>query len=52
MKVNSDLILADNTQEARDIYYENWENDVDESVNELFEWVPDRIEFCDSYFEY
>jgi spore coat protein CotH len=34
------------------IYYENWENDVDESVNELFEWVPDRIEFCDSYFEY
>jgi hypothetical protein len=29
---------------------ESWENNVDESVSELFHWIPNRIEFCDSYF--
>ena len=25
-------------------------NHVDESVKELFEWLADRLDFCDSYF--
>jgi hypothetical protein len=29
---------------------ESWENNVDESVSELFHWIPNRIEFCDLYF--
>ncbi len=29
---------------------ESWNNDVDESVSELIEWIPNRIEFCDDYF--
>ena len=24
--------------------------DLDEHVNELFEWFPERLAFCDSYF--
>ena len=24
---------------------------MDEYVNLLIQWIPDRIEFCDSYFE-
>lgn len=28
-----------------------WKNDVDESVKYLFEWIPERLNFCDTYFE-
>ncbi len=27
-----------------------YNNDVDESVENLFEWIPKRLEFCDIYF--
>jgi len=29
----------------------HWKNDVDESVDKLFTWIPKRLDFCDSYFE-
>ncbi len=28
----------------------HWRNDVDESVKLLFEWIPERLDFCDIYF--
>ena len=27
-----------------------WELKIDEAVEKLFEWIPKRLEFCDSYF--
>jgi hypothetical protein len=29
---------------------DKWDNDVEEFVNHLFKWFPDRLEFCDYYF--
>ena len=29
---------------------EEWKNDVDLSVERLFEWISERLDFCDSYF--
>ncbi|MFX1392822.1 MAG: CotH kinase family protein [Promethearchaeota archaeon] len=29
----------------------HWKNNVDESVKRLFTWIPERLDFCDSYFE-
>ena len=31
---------------------ENWEYTIYDSVDNLFEWIPKRLEFCDSYFEF
>jgi len=33
------------------IFEKNWEEEVDEAVNYLFEWIPNRLNFCDDYFE-
>ena len=27
-----------------------WEIKIDEAVEKLFDWIPKRLEFCDSYF--
>ena len=29
---------------------EEWKNDVDLSVERLFQWIPERLNFCDLYF--
>jgi len=29
----------------------DWENKMDKSVSYLFQWIPERIEFCDMYFK-
>ena len=26
--------------------------DLDKYIDYLYEWIPDRIDFCDSYFNY
>lgn len=28
----------------------NWEFNIDDSINNLFEWIPNRLDFCDLYF--
>jgi len=33
------------------IFEENWEEEVNEAVKYLFEWIPNRLNFCDDYFE-
>lgn len=41
-------------EEAIVIEYEKWHEDLeyepDEFTDELFDWIPDRIDYCDSYF--
>ncbi len=32
------------------IFEVGWEKEVNEAVNYLFEWIPERLEYCDSYF--
>lgn len=27
-----------------------WNNDIDASISDLYEWIPDRLDFCDGYF--
>ena len=55
-------ILSDNYEEIEDILeFENnmwnpktikekYNNDVNESVENLYDWIPDRLVFCDYYF--
>ena len=28
---------------------EEWNNDIDTSIKNLYEWIPDRLDFCDNY---
>ncbi|MBD3337988.1 MAG: hypothetical protein GF353_02690 [Candidatus Lokiarchaeota archaeon] len=30
---------------------QEWENDLDHYVNFFIEWIPERLDFCDSYFD-
>ena len=32
------------------IFEVGWEKEVNEAVNYLFEWIPERLKYCDSYF--
>ena len=55
-------LLSKNYEEIREILeietemwnpvglHEKWDNDVDKYVNHLYEWFPERLEFCDYYF--
>ena len=29
---------------------ERWDNDFDESLDDLLQWIPNRLEYCDSFF--
>jgi hypothetical protein len=31
--------------------YEKWDNQVEIFIEHLFQWIPDRLEFCDDYFD-
>ncbi|TFF90864.1 MAG: hypothetical protein EU548_00860 [Promethearchaeota archaeon] len=33
------------------IFENEWEEKVDDAINYLFDWIPERIMFCDIYFE-
>jgi len=55
-------MISDNYEKIRDILeietemwnpvvlYEKWDNDFEEHVDHLYEWFPERLEFCDTYF--
>ncbi|MFX0186762.1 MAG: CotH kinase family protein [Candidatus Hodarchaeota archaeon] len=32
------------------LWAENWEEEIDKSIDHVFEWIPNRLVFCDSYF--
>ena len=33
------------------VFNENWHNDSDKSVEKLYQWITDRLKFCDIYFD-
>ena len=33
------------------IFKNDWEAEIEEAINYLYEWIPKRLDFCDSYFE-
>ena len=55
-------MLSDMYEDIEDIYEiektmwdpkvveKDWENKFDESVSYLYQWIPERLEFCDMYF--
>lgn len=34
------------------IFKNDWEYDIEKSVKYLYEWISERLDFCDSFFEY
>jgi len=35
----------------RRIFEDSWQEKLEESIDHLFEWIPNRLNFCDDYFE-
>jgi len=35
----------------RRIFEDRWKEKLEESIDHLFEWIPNRFNFCDDYFE-
>ncbi|MFX1258132.1 MAG: CotH kinase family protein [Promethearchaeota archaeon] len=52
-------MLSDMYEEIKEIieydvnmsYKPSMEQELSEYIDDLFEWIPDRLDFCDSYFE-
>jgi len=34
------------------LFEENWDDEVEEAVDHLYEWIPKRLAFCDNYFQF
>ncbi len=32
------------------IFENDWENEVEEAIDHLYTWIPERLAFCDYYF--
>ncbi|MBD3339994.1 MAG: hypothetical protein GF353_12845 [Candidatus Lokiarchaeota archaeon] len=32
------------------LWSENWEEEIDKAIRNLFNWIPERLEYCDLYF--
>lgn len=32
------------------LWKENWKEEIDKSIDHVFDWIPERLEFCDTYF--
>jgi len=35
----------------RRIFEDSWKEKLEESIDHIFEWIPNRLNFCDDYFE-
>lgn len=33
------------------LYKNDWENEMEDLINYLYEWIPKKLNFCDFYFE-
>ena len=32
------------------LFEQDWDEEVDEAVEHLYDWIPKRLAFCDIYF--
>ena len=45
-----DVLDIDTNLWYHNLWAENWEEEIDKAIEHLFDWIPDRLIFCDSYF--
>ena len=45
------LVEIDANMWYQKIFENDWRDKLEESISHLFEWIPNRLFFCDSYFE-
>jgi len=45
-----DILEVDAEMWYSKIFQENWEEELDEAIKYLFDWIPKRLQFCDMYF--
>ncbi len=45
------LVEIDAKMWYQGIFGDNWKQKLEESIDNLFEWIPDRLIFCDDYFQ-
>ena len=46
-----DVIDIDTNLWYHNLWAENWEEEIDKSIEHVFDWIPERIDFCDYYFD-
>ena len=45
------ILEIDASMWYRSIFEESWKQELEESIDHLYEWIPKRLNFCDYYFE-
>ena len=45
-----DVLDIDTNLWYNNLWVENWEEKIDDSIDHVFNWIPERLVFCDSYF--
>jgi len=45
-----DVLDIDTNLWYHNLWEENWEEEIDEAIEHVFNWIPERLVFCDYYF--